>query len=278
MTGSKVPLNELYDIAPHEAPGLYRVVQELCARAGFNEEVTLVGVHPNAKSLVAYSPGAAISHPTKPKNAIIVNEKMLRDMGVSIDFANYHTIGEDVKGMLAHEIGHLKMGDLKLPFGLKMIGTHSPMALAAASIAALGYIDFSQHQKKKALPSADDVKEFTDKPHHTYSPTLDVMGKTVQYLLTGAGGFVVGSAVSIGLNHHMEYRADRFSKNLMQSGEGMAQILEKMEAYGNRLFDEMFHRQTKYSAEQWEGIKKANDFFRQVLHPSSQKRIEILRA
>ena len=259
-----------------DAPGLFQLVEELCAKAGIPMQ-PILDVTKHCNTMLQYSPAAAIASRTKDSSAIVVNSRMLRAIEPSLDFANYHSVQREVSGWLAHEIGHLKRRDMKLPFGKYVLAEAAPWVGACGAIAALGLIDYS-HRTRKAMPDREDVKQYTTTHFldDMFSPSIDWMGKIVQYMLVGLGGFAAGKVGAVGLHHHMEFGADRFSKELLGSGEPMARALEKIERYGEGLAHEL-HSQKGLNEQQITAAQKIDTFFRLILHPSSERRIAELR-
>lgn len=267
------PTSGLVALCEKEHAPLVQIIEELSAKAGIPRP-RLLGVSPHAEGILTGIPAAAISAKELPHGGLLINIPLLKKIEPGFDFADAKTLQHEIRGLIAHEVGHLKLGDLKKPFGGTHMAMYAPWAGAAAAIAALGCIDLLGHAEGKKKLAAMSQEDASPKKGMTL---MGVIGKTVQYLLTGGVGMVGGIYAGTLLRHRMEFRADKFSKELLGDGRPMADALRKTEAYATKLAQDMF-TEHGFNEKQSAALNKITAFVERLTHPNVERRVAALGA
>lgn len=271
-------ISGLYDVSESEAPALHAALDRLCKKAGI-EKPTLTFVDAsefkNPLHRFTFEHMAGALHLDKPR--IIIGDKMR----VMLDHHNLSTpISEEFEAVLAHEIGHIKYGDVKLHKVIPM--RLSPWIGALAGVAGVWFhnhlkekeaenirLGKSQAQSDAELQAQWNVSDrLTSLPEEKPQPLLQV----IKYIAGGLLGFAAGAAVYSLAHRHIEFRADRTSAELMEDGKPLARALVKLrEAFS--------HGAKDIEPEVLAAYQKQNPvtkLLRQLTHPEDAERIERL--
>lgn len=258
-----------HEITQEHAPYLHKALDELCAKAGIAKPV-----------VCALKPEATVDKKTKmtldhligalyvDKPRIIFGERARRIFSFS-DMSQ--PISEEIKAVMAHELSHIKHGDVKLSRALP-IRFLSPFAGMAAAMAGFAlYDNMKSANEKNGIPEDKQVTsaqldaQFAQTEQKSEMPVTEqsaILLKITKYAAAAAAGLIAGQLFSKLYHNHIEYRADKFSADLMGSGEPLASALEKFRDYSTRVL----------------GIKQPGilkSLF--TWHPDVNKRIETLR-
>jgi Zn-dependent protease with chaperone function len=180
-------------------------------------------------------------------------------------------VTDELKAVVAHELAHLKRGDM-VGMGTAVITKYTPYACLIAGIGVTAYLLHQSH-KKQGQEAKDSGNPDTIA---IQSPTLET-AKAVGKLLLGAiAGTGVGVGITTLLRHRMEYKCDAFSKHLMGSGEPLARVLENMEAHYSGVLKKMV-ADSKFTPEQAKQLEIFGNTIDCLSHPSTEKRIAALR-
>lgn len=269
----------LYDVSEHQAPALHAAMDDLCAKAGIQKPtLTFVEASKINKPFhrFIWEHMAAAMHVDKPR--VIIGEKMRHMMG---HYDLNQSISEEFKAILAHEIGHIKHGDVRL---WKIVPLRlSPHMGIVAGMAGVWYYE---HLKAKAAQEKANGKSESNTQNEIHADWqqsdmhLDASSRFHQHLFSAAkyiAGGLLGFAITVpfyALAHrHLEFRADRVSAELMGSGKPLARALGGL----RQQLQQALHTKPEVIAD----AKKRNPI-RQILdtltHPSDAERIDRLNS
>jgi Zn-dependent protease with chaperone function len=269
----------LYDASEAHAPALHAALDDLCQKAGITKPtLTFVNAEEIAKPLhkFVFDHMAGALWLDKPR--IVIGEKIRR-------LLDHHDltapISEDFKAVLAHEIGHIKYGDVKL---VKVVPLRlSPVMGMVAGMAGIWYYghlkDKAQQGRATGKPEDEiqaELKTNWKESDHTHDPlsnTYKHFLTAAKYVAGGLLGFAVGTAIFTVGHRHIEFRADRVSAELMGSGKPLADALGRLRVKLQSTVRENPDIATLY--------KKRNpvaNFLESLMHPSDAERIERLNA
>jgi Zn-dependent protease with chaperone function len=268
-------LHVMRDVSAEEAPYLHQAIEELCSKAGI--EKPALRFITNADRLgplhqFTFEHMAAAMHIDTP--AIILGDKMRAMLG-------HHTpdavVSEEFKAVLAHEIGHLKHGDVQMHKILPL--RFSPILGMVAGAAGMWYYQHLQHKKdlaqKAGVPEAQahatiaQEWEKSDQSSVPVPPTFSHHISAAKTIAGGLLGFAVGTAVFALGHRHIEFRADRISAELMGDGKPLARALE-------RITEGFRQTHANLPPEVAEAANKRNPvikFFMSLMHPKTEERI-----
>ncbi|MDX2094985.1 MAG: M48 family metalloprotease [Alphaproteobacteria bacterium] len=255
------------EISTTEAPDLHKALEELCAKAGVAKPLLCKptnGLLLNSTLGTMFDYFAGAMHLDKPR--VVLGDSARKIFGHASLSA---PVSEELKAVLAHELSHLKHGDVRLHKILPL--RLSPFIGLAAGMGGLALYN---HIKKKEVDGniADsDKKEFRQatleqeiQKTEQENPWLSASIKIMKYVAAGTLGLIAGSFVSKALHNRMEFRADRFSAELMGSGQPLANALESFKVAAERLTPKKPNALAKYIT--W------------IMHPDIDKRISTLRS
>ena len=267
-------LKQYKPITREQAPHLFECVEKLAKKAGVGT-INLhwyEGDHPMLHNLIA-----AVKKTGKDGNPNIV---LGHKISGHLDFAKLeHTISPEMEAVLAHEIGHVKH-DLGALGGLNM-SRLSPLAGMMAGLVAMACIRHynKSHAEQKKDPYHDDLKLINEQgelhlpekgERKTAVDTLITMGK---YLAAAVVGLGVGTYGFKLIRHRIEYRADKFSAQLLADAKPMQNALRKL---GDFIKTEQAVFFSELPADKAAKAKKGIEILESFLHPPIDKRIERL--
>jgi heat shock protein HtpX len=173
-------MNGAREVAPHEAPALHQAIEELAARAGI------------PKPRVAVVPGDyanAFATGRNPERGVVaVTEGLLRVLP-----------SREVRGVLAHEIAHIKNRDI-------LVST-----IAAAIAGAIAYLG---HAVQWATLFGGSQDEEGGSP----------MGSLALAIVAP----IAATMVQLGISRSREYLADETAAQITGDPEGLALALERL--------------------------------------------------
>jgi hypothetical protein len=251
--------------------GIYLAVEELCQKAGV--AIPTLTTHTGAHPLLNAMPAAAVLYKETPH--IFLNPSMLQKiLGSEINFAHQASIPDELKAIVAHELGHIKRGDLGM-FGSHRLAGFAPLACMAGTLAGLYAIRsyWSKNKSEKTLPSQKEAEISLKLPENVKSPTLETAKKIALYTVTAIAGLATGVIVGQKLRHNMEYSCDAFSKQIMGSGQPIVSFFKKFGHFMDESNTKMFEKlPEQYRATAIKFIKMIEG----LLHPSIESRINRL--
>lgn len=266
------PLSIFKELQPEQHREIYDSMQRLTAKAGLptpklvSVNTEMLGDDLNSLILKSAPAGTFMKG---DKHHIFFNEDMVHMFGMASLNA---PVTEELKAVIAHELGHIKRGDT-IGFGTAKIASMTPLACLIAGLGVTAYLRHRAEKKEAefAVKSPENAELKT-----LHSPTFEAAKCVGQYLL----GAIVGTGVGVGmatfLRHKMEYSCDAFSKTIMGSGEPLARALENFEEHNTKLLEELAKKK-KLSAEKVETIKKFCAIIERLFHPSVESRAAALR-
>jgi Zn-dependent protease with chaperone function len=260
----------LHTISEKDHPSLHRAVEELAEKAGINKPVLY---QPKVRHPVLEAMPVAMFETAAGKDGIVLNERMLRRVFPRAGrISGNIAISDEIKAMIAHEMGHIKRGDARA-FGMGRISSFTPLACMAGAVAGL-YIMRSYWKKNKEPMPVQDAEDQIKVPEPIKSPTLEAVKKVALYTVAAGAGLTAGIFMMRGMRHHMEYACDAFSKEMMGSGKPLASALDQFRQYSDKLAENVLKH---YPEEKRESIKRGIKIIEELLHPPIVKRIERLQ-
>ncbi len=256
--------NGLKEITESEAPHLHATVERLCRKAGVAKP-TLCEPRYDQTIGMMFDHLIGAMHFDHPR--IVLGEQARKIFA----HPNLNSqVSPELEAVLAHELSHLKHADVRL---YKILPLRlSPFMGLAAGIAGLALYErikktepqqSSEEDKKRELNHQLDAE--INKTHKAH-PELASAIKIIKYTAAAAFGFIAGSVVCKLLHNHMEFRADKFSAELMGSGKPLAKALTTFKTYAEQLMPEG----AKFNA-----IEK---YIEWVMHPDIDRRIARLNS
>lgn len=177
-------------------------------------------------------------------------------------------ISKELEAVIGHELGHVRYGDMKT-LGRANLSFMSPLA---GMMAAIGGIALARHLLQSHPDDPEKQKEVISQQQSAAKQT----NGSVHAILT-AGLYIAGAALGLWagvqggkvLRHGMEYRADRFSAELLGTGEPMARVLNTFRTLGTQQTEELMeslgHNRSK--------AEEAGNFLTRWFHPPLKERI-----
>jgi Zn-dependent protease with chaperone function len=249
--------------------GIYHAVEELSKKAGIAVPSLFIS---NGKSPLLEHGIPAMAMQNSNNSAIMLNRKLFNNvLGSRIDFANHASINDELKAVIAHEMGHIKRGDIK--GYIAGITLFPPLACMAGAVTGLYLIRRHQEQNKDKPLSPQKAEETLKLPPEIKSPTLEAAKKVALYTVAVAAGLATGVFMTKELRCHMEYSCDAFSKQIMGSGKPLATFLEKFGIYAEKLNKQAFE---KLPENRRKPLKMLGGFIEWLMHPPIAKRVERL--
>ncbi|MFH1153060.1 MAG: zinc metalloprotease HtpX [Pseudomonadota bacterium] len=179
------------EAGPGQEPELYSIVQELCGRA----ELPM----PRLYVIPQDSPNAFATG-RNPQNAVVAVTRGLLNL----------MSREEIKGVIAHELGHVKNRDILIgTIAATMAGAVMMLANMAKWSALFG-----------GFRSNDDE-----------GGAGGIIGVIAMAIIAPMAAMVIQMAIS----RSREYLADATSARITGNPEGLASALEKLGAYANRI-------------------------------------------
>lgn len=267
------PLSVFHELHPERHREMHDSMQKLAEKAGLPKpklvtiNTAMLGDDLNSLILKSAPAGTFMKGDT---HHIFFNADMTHMFGMaSLDAP----VTEELKAVIAHELGHIKRGDT-VGFGTAKIASITPWACLIAGLGVTAYLRH-RNEKKKEAELVDRSPENAEL-RTLHSPTLEAAKCVGQYLLGAIAGTGVGIGLATFLRHRMEYSCDAFSKNIMGSGEPLARALENFEKCNTELLEELAKKR-KLSPQTVENIKKFCGIIERLFHPSIEKRAAALR-
>jgi hypothetical protein len=229
----RIPLDAIRLVPEKEAPHLYKALAEQGrkARVSFshvyfqNPELKDSALKSSLDYVVRIARHEAHEGPI-----LIIGDEMRSMLGIGNPAA---PVNEELSSVIWHELKHLKRSEQTLA----KIAEHSPFIGVAAAIGALGLFemyhtkkDRTESEKLPGEPAYSYAEEAKDR--NNFEKQLITAAK---YLAAGAIGLTAGTFAQKTLRHSLEFRADKFSAEMMGSGKPLARVLDKLH---NALIDE----------------------------------------
>jgi Zn-dependent protease with chaperone function len=182
-------------------------------------------------------------------------------------------VTEELSAVIAHELGHLKHNDIARSAKFASL---SPWAGLAVGIAAFALVEaYQKNQKNKQPPTPEEnlspeaLKHADEEAKKAKSPEQKLhsgLFRIAKYLAAATVGTIAGVFVMRAILHRAEFRADRFSAELLEDGKPLANALTKFKQLKDNLLKETGIEETALGK-----------FFENILHPNIDKRIEKLQ-
>jgi Zn-dependent protease with chaperone function len=270
---------EYHEITPSQAPGLHRALEDLCRRAGIDKPILRridVSRESNPLHRLNYE-HAALTLEHQGKAQIGLGDKFRK-------FFNHHHLSapvcEELKAVIAHEIGHIKSRDIN---PLKMKLTHlTPYMGIVAGMAGTWYaqhLAIEAEKERAAGVSEEQVKKNMEdkwRDSGVYADDTPAAAKrqieVSRIIAGGILGFAVGTGIYALTNRHIEFRADRIGAELMGSGEPLARALKvvQVKARGIKITPDVLLAAVKRNP--------ITQILEGLTHPSDAERIERLNS
>lgn len=259
-----------HEVSANEAPHLFDCIKKLEAKAA----------HPNAVFHRVHFINDTISdgNPMLGHLAGVFQDGKQNVLILGKDIRNLfgHTeatseISKEFEAILAHELGHLRHGDMKT-FGSTNTSLVSPLL---GAMAAVGGIALARHLMQQYPQDPEKQKELLEQKQQDaqqMNGTVKAIATAGIYLagvVLGAWGGLHGGKL---LRHRMEYRADGFSAELTGTGEHLANALKTLRDKFGDLKEEIFGtmRSNGMDTSKQEKINKTIEDW---LHPPIEERI-----
>ncbi len=264
--------NLFREVSPAEQPHLHRALDELCAKAGI-EKPTLCFIndtsHLGEVERFQLEHMAGAMHFDKPR--IVLGEKIRH---IFDHTGPDSAVSDELKAVIAHEIGHIKYGDVKLykvlPLRLSPI-----LGMVAGAAGAHYYL----HAKEKAAAAraagvaeaniqASMQQDWEKSDQHVAVPQMQEHYKVAKIIAGSLLGLAAGTTIYALGHRHVEFRADRTAMELMGSGEPIGNALRKLES----AFKHDLHSDPQLVEE----LKKENQiarFYQKLMHPPMAERL-----
>ena len=225
-----------YEITAAEAPHLHKALEELCAKAKMAKpqlcQPSFAALfHPLGVMLDHLAGAFHADHPR-----IVLGDSARKIFGHAEMGAE---VSEQLKAVLAHELGHLKKGDCRL---YKVIPMRlSPFIGLAAAMGGLALYDHltakpplahSEEEQKKQMSATLDSEIAKARAD---APWFGGGWNVAKYVAAGALGLIGGTVALKLLQNHIEFRADKFSAELMGSGKPLAEALQSFKTYADNI-------------------------------------------
>jgi Zn-dependent protease with chaperone function len=271
MLGNNASFSLYRNLSADEYPQLHNSVQALTERAGLAAprlviiNRRLLGNDP-ASFMLRAAPVGTFVH--GDRHHIFFNEEMMHLLGMpSLDAP----IAEELKAVIAHELGHIKRGDT-VGFGTAKMAAITPLSCLIAGLGVTAYL--RHHAQRDGGESAGGNAERAE-IKTIDSPTLKATKCIGEYLLGAIAGAGVGIGIATFLRHRMEYSCDAFSKMLMGTGEPLVRALENFEKYSAASLEALAEK--GISPDNLEKLKRYSTIVERLLHPSVENRVAALR-
>ncbi|MFZ4125741.1 MAG: M48 family metallopeptidase [Rickettsiales bacterium] len=267
-------------LSPEEAPGIYRAIEELSQKAGIDKfPVYIVDAANTANPYHRFSwnhNAAAIN--SRTGYHYVLGEGLIRSMGDTVDAQH---ISQELKAVLAHEMGHIKFKDLN-PNKYRLIYS-SPLLGVMAGFSAMFLYDMLKDQGKKyeaegKTPEEVRAAQLKELESHTQKSDddpvfIDAIKTFARYTIAGFLGGAAGLGVFRHLSHGKEYRCDRFSAELLGDGKPMANALQMLR--------KGFQKDPAWTADTQAAFKKAGEerdpyikLLSKFTHPEQSERVK----
>lgn len=271
------------EVSEYEAPALHAALDRLAAKAGvpkppiFITDPALLVKNPLT---VPMSYNAFATMQGKP--AMILGHHLLEHF---TNDRSGRTVTAELEAVMGHEMGHLKYDGHQ--FGPARLYRRMPMAGATAGIVGLmlyKYYYENPDQQKDLVDRLTNDPMLSSHPSREVNPYLHEALVAGQYLAAAGLGLAAGVGGARAMKHFVEYRADRFSAEVLKDGHPLASALTMMQQVSDGIRKEMGALlkqsldKTGMSVEDY----KAQSWFRQTLdrltYPDTAKRIRTLES
>jgi Zn-dependent protease with chaperone function len=177
-------------------------------------------------------------------------------------------VTDEMRGLIAHEMGHIKRGDLGM-LGTPKLGVATQYGVMVGTIAGLYFLRDYMQKNQGQLPSPDatETEPHQEKPKST---TLQTAMKYAQYTVAAVGGLYVGGVMARRMRHNMEFACDAFSNEVLGSGEPMKKALQNLLASEEKAFAKLAKRLPPEKVRQ---VKTFSDAIKKSMHPPETERI-----
>lgn len=125
--------------------GAIQAVEELAKKAGLATP-KLYQLPPHAGVMLDNFPAGAFQHSDGP--LIILGHDINKKL-FGVDYANYATMSDEFKSIIAHELGHIKRQDTKFPTGALWRSNLSPFVYMVGALAGTYAVrSYLQHRQR----------------------------------------------------------------------------------------------------------------------------------
>lgn len=267
-------------IPQHQAPALHQAVQNLSARAGVEPPIICTVSDAAKKSspqFITLDHTFAATQAGTPR-LVFGRNGLLHLTGD----ATGRTVSKELEAVIGHELAHVKY-DRGL--GKALLIKHAPFIGAIAGLASYQlYQYFSQSQERRQAFADYHERGATEEEKQVMSamPGYQQFAYRLAYNMAAlALGFGVGLVAKREINYFKEFRADRFSAELLQDAKPLIEFFKRFEQPRTR---EMYEQTNKQFRDLGMDDKAIQQFRRKetlldtFVHPSIKERIQRLEA
>lgn len=285
---SMFSFGQFSEVLEAQAPDLIKTVRELAEKAGVAVPKILIPDDSYLESLKDVGKQSLFPQKEFVDFLAATDGKGIIYLGGKVrELLNHPTldapVSEELKAVLSHEIGHVKYKDTIRGMPIANI---SPIAGMAVAIGALAIYEWYQKKKKKEAdakqkgekhePGSTEAVLSNLEPDAGQSKWLSGLWRCAKYLAVSAIGFGVGLFAMKTIYGRMEFRADNFSAEQMESGKPLARALDILQKHIGSVLDASATRM------RGEGVsegsinrqRKIFDWSQAIMHPDMATRID----
>ncbi len=182
-------------------------------------------------------------------------------------------VTEELSAVIAHELGHIKHNDFARSAKFAAL---SPWVGLAVGIAAFALVEtYQKNQKNKRVSTPEEsltpeaLRHADTEANKAGTPEQKLhsgLFRVAKYLAAATVGTIAGAFVMRAIMHRVEFRADRFSAELLEDGKPLANVLTKFKQLKDNLLQETGTEATLLGT-----------FFENLFHPNIDTRIKKLQ-
>ncbi len=265
------------ELSKSDAPALYKTVEELSKKAELETPKVCLVRYDHVKQfnhpiIIQFPHTAAALIKGTPR--LLVGSEFLRTLTGD---GNGIKVNEETKALLAHELSHLKhdRGEFSVP------NVRNALIISGPLVAIGALAVYNHFNKQQNTQTVRDQFEASEKSYEeqfvkdSVNPATQVLLTSGKYLGAGLLGLTASYFGARHLTHAMEYRADRFSAELLQDGRPLSRALKAFTSQGEELNKNITQSLQNQSRSPFEFKLKAamHNLVADLLHPPTQERI-----
>jgi Zn-dependent protease with chaperone function len=199
-------------VNPHLPSNLHHAITEVGKKAGVAFDSVYLPEKGKGRWMVDL-------HNNGQQNELIIGQTALKQWGYS---KQHDVVSDPLKAILFHEAAHLHYPDHRD----KLIARFSPFAGAAVGLLAVNLIERYQRRQEARKQSEATASEDNPEAALGKNPKGNEIQRAAKYIAGAVIGASAGLAVTALLNNRMEYRADKFAAEMMDSPQPMIDALK----------------------------------------------------